>query len=120
MDETESTAEIQAGVPEGSPLIPALFHIFIDKLADSLERIPRSVAGLPVNLFADDVALMAAKIEGVQFLLDKCTAWANKYNMHWAPDKCKVLCGHVPDLPLKLAGREIEHISQEQQRPIYK
>lgn len=54
-DDSESTAELQAGVPERSPLSPALFNLFIDADVESLESIPRSVSGLPANLFADDV-----------------------------------------------------------------
>lgn len=82
--------------------------MYIDTLAELLDNVPRRISSLPSNLFADDVALMAKSLEGLQYLLDICTQWADSFGMIWAPGKSKVLCPAEPEQAVLLAGSSLQ------------
>ena len=60
------------GVPQGSPLIPAPYNVFMDTFSESITRIS-SEDRIPGNLFADDVILVSATHQGLQAPLDTAT-----------------------------------------------
>lgn len=63
--------EISRGATEGSPLSPALFNLFIDPLAAEIEQVAVEWEHA-LNLFADDIVLMAPTAAKMQRLLHKC------------------------------------------------
>eukprot|EP00171_Calliarthron_tuberculosum_P006235 IDg6235t1 len=83
-DSAQTRRYSDAGLPQGSPLSPSLFNLYIDELAGRLALVPRKVSELPANLFADDVLLMAANAKGLQRLLDICTEWADEAGLYWS------------------------------------
>lgn len=107
-DDKEKERKLARGVPEGSPLSPCLFNLYIDTLAAWLLAIPRSVSWNPETLIADVVFLLARSLVGLHMLLDKCTAWAMEYQLMWAPMKSCVLSSEPISEPLRLAGADFE------------
>ena len=51
VNESDYPSDISVGVPQGSPLSPTLFLVFVDDLLQDLERIVR------LQAFADDILL---------------------------------------------------------------
>lgn len=85
-----TTATIVVGVPQGDPLSPTLFNIFMDGFLELLNTIPRSLS----SCFADDVLLLAESSAVLQSQLTQCTHWAFTHGMKWNPSKSFIL-GHT-------------------------
>lgn len=58
-DNQDLPARITRGVPQGSPLSPAIFNIFMDTLAERVNALSSENDAGRVTLFADDVKLRA-------------------------------------------------------------
>ena len=63
------------GVKQGCPLSPTLFGIYVDEIADYIDRIGDKGAQLagtwiPLLLYADDIVLISDSPEGMQRHLD--------------------------------------------------
>lgn len=97
-DDSNATATVTSGVPQGSPLSPTLFNLLMDTLASKLdasmtqwmENAARKELW-EVTMFADDVKLQASSKQALQALLDGATKWAAQTGMAWNVAKCKVL-----------------------------
>ena len=79
---------VKSGVPQGSVLGPVLFLIYVNDLDDGLM--------CKVSKFADDTKITSKvttsqEKEALQSDLDRLTCWANKWQMKFNVDKCKVL-----------------------------
>lgn len=112
-DATLTTGKITKGVPQGSPLSPILFNIFMDSYADWLTkergRWKNRAEDWEVTLFADDVKLMAKEPGLLQDLLWDSEKWANETGMLWSIKKCHILT--TPDRPMQrfeLCGETIQ------------
>lgn len=75
-DEYNHKELLKRGVPEGSPLSPAIFNLYIDSLAARLRSVPNTVSRFYGNCYADDVLLLARDNDGLQELLDVYSQWA--------------------------------------------
>lgn len=85
-DKTGTVLKLWRRVPEGSPLSPAIFNLYIDVLGFDLKKIPREISAWPSNIFADDVQFISLTSEGLQKLLDIFTTWAKHYGLVWVPE----------------------------------
>ena len=84
---------VPAGVPQGSPISPLLFYLFMVPLYNRL----RAVRGLATVGFADDTNLLACGTETAQCVatLEEgwaiCEAWATERAMAFEPAKSSLL-----------------------------
>ncbi len=81
-------SSVLSGVPQGSVLGPVLFLIYINDLDEGIKS--------KIFKFADDAKMMGntgSDLEArvVQDDLDKLTAWAEKWQMEYNVNKCKVM-----------------------------
>ena len=72
-DDTKTEAKIDRGVTQGGPASPTLFNIFIDTLANALQRhLWNPNSGLPAHLYADDVIIHVKSMLHLQRALIIC------------------------------------------------
>jgi hypothetical protein len=89
---TASPRTLTTGVPQGSPLSPILFLLYISTLYEELER-----DGLIIVGFADDTNLLVASrdvAENCRRLgraYQTCEAWASRHGMVFEPGKSELI-----------------------------
>ena len=86
-----SSAQLVSGVVQGSGIGPLMFLIFINELAEVLDR-----AGVKVRLFADDVKVYVQivvnyDVDKLQRALDLLVDCAQTWQLTVSVDKCCVL-----------------------------
>ena len=108
--------KIERGTPQGSPLSPLLFILFIDPLIQRLREVAFGVelapqAWIRALLFADDICLTCSNLQDLQVALDECTSWANEMGMSFNASKSHLLALRGrPDVRarLTLSGEALE------------
>ena len=79
------------GLPQGSPLSPVIFNIFIDSLVRLLNSIENDM-GAPTCLFyADDGVIFASNISDAKRGLKLAEDWSKKHEMVFNVKKCGVI-----------------------------
>ncbi len=71
------------GVPQGSPVSPSLYNMFLDEFAERQSEIPRVVADVPAVLFADDVLLTSETAVGAPEAVRCCDKVGEDRQMMW-------------------------------------
>lgn len=98
---TQDTAPIAIGVPQGDPVSPSLFNIFLDVLLEQCQSVPKSLSSTTIQAYADDVLLLARTPDGLRRTLRICEDWTHSSGMIWATAKCSTLMPPTsPDLSL--------------------
>ena len=108
---------VSAGVRQGGVLSPDLYNIYVNDLICILESsgvgcfvLERFAAAL---MYADDIAILAPSIKGLQKLLSLCEDYCLKWDIRLNSKKTKTLCfgkGESPKFKLRLNGREIDWV----------
>ena len=89
-DDTKSEAKIDRGVTQGGPASPTLFNLFIDTLANALQKhLWNPDSELPAHLDAEDFIIHVKSMLDLQRALIICERWALKCGMRWAFSKGK-------------------------------
>ena len=79
------------GLPQGSPLSPVIFNIFIDSLVRLLNSIVNDM-GAPTCLFyADDGVIFASNISDARRGLQLAEDWSKRHGMIFNVKKCGVI-----------------------------
>lgn len=111
-DDTKMTGSLSMGVPEGTPLSPTLFNIYMDTLAVDLLRLPKRISRWPSKLYPDNVKLMARNKLILQQQLDVCNKWAREHYLYWAPSKRVALTPSMQDKTLFLEGKPLKRVER--------
>ena len=91
--EVSEPIQIRAGVPQGSPLSPILFLLYITLLYKALER----HGNLIIIGFADDTNLLVASCDvqencrRLESVFRVCERWAKTRGMEFAPQKSELI-----------------------------
>ena len=111
--------EITAGVRQGGVLSPDFYSIYVDDLISHLIKLGIGcyVCGLfaAALFYADDMAILAPSIKGLQILLDACGAYCREWDICLNVKKTKCLyfgkrCESLHDLTLD--GKKIEWVEK--------
>ena len=108
---------IKAGVRQGGILSPIFYCLYVDDLVDILVGTGAGcylkLVFLSILLYADDMALLAPSLKGLQTLLSATEQYCKKWDIMLNPKKSKNMCfGKSYELcPLKLDGKNIEWVN---------
>jgi len=88
---------VGSGVRQGSSLSPALFNLFINIFIINLKKYNSGciIDSLFVGaiMYADDLLLLSASVEGLQRMLDVCSSVGKEVDMEFNSNKC--ICSAV-------------------------
>lgn len=79
--------DAMAGVPQGNPISPLLFDLFMDPYLEYLNNSESSVA----CCFAEDLMYLSMSLESLQDMLTKSTVWSGGSSMRWNVAKTQVV-----------------------------
>lgn len=112
----ETTIAVGIGVPQGSPISPTLFIVFIDDLVRALGTM------VAVQAYADDLLLWCSLPDGttaplaLQAALDFVTKWGQQWGLTFNPVKCQALdmhhLGHCQPIQLTLDGSHLTFVKE--------
>lgn len=106
-DTTGTSMNCDRGVPQGSPLSPALFNVYVDVLAVKWNQDFLSQNSV-CTLFADDVVVFASYPPVLQRFYDVCTGWAKEAGMEWSIEKCCTISENGTTIPMYLANQMVQ------------
>jgi hypothetical protein len=119
----DALIELQVGTPQGSPISPLIFILFINPLIQKIRAVGKGVrltntgAFIRCLLFADDVCLFAESLEDLEQMLKVCQKWAEEWGMSFNHGKTDglQLAGKIPkDRPVVLFnGQPIKWTSEK-------
>ena len=94
--ETQNTEfPISCGVKQGGILSPFLFNIFINELIEQCCQLNLGATyegeNVSILVYADDILLISPVDKHLQDLLDKCTAFSEKWCVKFNPNKSNII-----------------------------
>lgn len=108
---TNYLARLTRGVPQGALSSPTYFNMYVNELAEEMERQGRGRGDGDgeIVLVADDVLCQARNQEILQELLNVAECWAIRKNVVWSDPKCVYIAEtEVGGGPEYLAGEEMK------------
>jgi hypothetical protein len=101
----KALVHLQVGTPQGSPISPLIFILFINPLIERIRAAGKGVmftdtgAFIRCLLFADDICLAAESFEDLDGMLKVCQEWADEWGMSFNHNKTEAmqLAGRIPD-----------------------
>ena len=86
----------EVGTPQGDPLSPLLFSLFISDLPISLPTSSISISNVQISslLYADDTAILANSAENLQIALNSLLNYCNTNHLNVNIQKSKILIFH--------------------------
>ena len=97
---TSLSCPLSPGVPQGSPLFPLLFLVYINDLLDALK------VHAHVQAYADDIIVWWNTTKGEsgeaqgRYVLSALEEWALRWRVTFNPTKCQfMIIGHYPQDP---------------------
>lgn len=105
--DSRSRIRTTSGVPQGDPLSPTLFNIFMDDFLHEMDRCV-GAATPAASCYADDVVLLTDSRSGLQHCMNAANIWSTKNYMEWNVAKCAEL------IPVSCPPRPSLHLSQQQ------
>ena len=91
VNDSEFPYTIQAGVPQGSPLSPTLFLVFVDDLLHQLSRVVHCQAFADDMFIWDIVSTRGPCPPGVQNALHLVETWSDEWGMTFNVAKCQAI-----------------------------
>lgn len=88
---THHTVTMTSGVPQGDPVSPALYNIFMDTVLSAMTDIKQQQHFPPASCYAEDVLLLARSASELQTILNQASLWAQSCGMKWNLTKSAVL-----------------------------
>ena len=91
VNDSEFPFPIRAGVPQGSPLSPTLFLVFVDDLLNQLSRVVHCQAFADDMFIWDIVTTRGPCPPGVQNALHLVETWSDEWGMKFNVSKCQAI-----------------------------
>ena len=92
----ELALKVNNGVRQGGIISPRLFNLYMDKLSMKLNSVNVGccIKSLVINhlMYADDLALIAPSVKGLQTILDICYEYGLSHNIKF--NESKSVCMH--------------------------
>ena len=118
-DQQSDWFEVTAGVRQGGILSPDFYNIYVDDLISKLRSLRIGCYYLDIfaaSLFyADDMAIIAPSLHGLQKLLDQCAKYCNEWDicLNAKKSKCMYFGKTTSSLcDMVLEGRKVEWVNE--------
>ena len=118
-DQWSDWFQITAGVRQGGVLSPDFYCLYVNELINILKSSGAGCYILDVFaaalIYADDMAVLAPSLKGLQRLLKHCEEYCNEWDILLNGKKSKNMCfgkGTTPLYKPKIAGSSIEWVDQ--------
>ena len=83
------------GIHQGAPCSTFLFMLFVNDLLCELQNVYPGISlrGIPLNAvaYADDITIMCSCKTDLQYLIDKCVSYGNRWHFEFSHNKSAVL-----------------------------
>ena len=116
-DEKTAFFEVEVGVRQGCVLSPTLFSIYINSMADEINKsgIGIEVLGrtIAILLYADDIVVIAESVADLQRGMRIITEWGRKWQCRFNRGKSKVVVygsRKKTDAEWSLGGGEVDQV----------
>ena len=112
-----SPFESSIGTPQGDPISPLLFSLYIADLPDNLPKPSVSLSNIPISclLYADDTCILADDSKNLQLSLDALSDYCRRNKLMINVTKSKILVihkGRLPKADFYLNGEIMERVNE--------